>query len=47
MVSSSLEMDPCGEERLKLEIGKAGSSDSCNFYLAGCLAHSVTDVLSR
>lgn len=33
--------------KVEIGIGKAGSSDSCNFYLAGCLAHSVTDVLSR
>lgn len=33
--------------KVEIGIGKAGSSDSCNFYLAGCLARSVTDVLSR
>lgn len=33
--------------KVEIGIGKAGSSASCNFYLAGCLARSITDVLSR
>lgn len=48
MVPSPLEMDPRSEEMMKLEWEKLGcwqDFDSCNFYLAGCLACSVTDVL--
>lgn len=49
MVSSLLEIVPRSEEMVKLEWEKLGSQrgfDSCNFYLAGCLSCSITDVLS-
>ena len=49
MVSSLLEIVSHSEEMVKLEPEKPGSRwgfDSCNFYLAGCLACGVTDVLS-
>lgn len=49
MVPSPLEMDPHSEEMMKLEWEKLGcwqDFDKCNFYLAGCLACSVTDVIN-
>lgn len=49
MVSSPLEIVPRSKEMMKLEREKLGSQwgfDSCNFYLADCLARSVTDLLS-
>lgn len=48
MVPSPLETDPPSGEMMKLEWERLGcwqDLDSCNFYLACCLACSVTDVL--
>lgn len=49
MVSFPLEIVPRSKEMVKLEWEKLGSQwgfDSYNFYLADCLARSVTDLLS-